>query len=347
MRRRLWQLARPAVPISAFFRAGGMTTLVTGATGLLGNNVARALLAQGRAVRVLTRASSDPRPLADLDVEIMHGDVRDAQAVERAVQGATAVVHAAAYVHIGWQGMETSRAINVQGTRHVAQAAGRHGVPMVHVSSIDALGLAPGKQLATEDTPVIGGVLSPYVVTKREAEAVVLEEVARDLKASIVNPGFMLGPYDWKPSSGRMLLQVAKGWGLFAPLGANSYCDVRDVTAGILAALERGQAGRRYILAGQVLTYFQAWRTIARVTGATPPLVPVGPIARKVAGLGGDAWRWLTGREPDVNSATAAVSAQWRGFSSARAEAELGYRARPIEESIADAWAWFRANGYV
>jgi dihydroflavonol-4-reductase len=324
-----------------------MTTLVTGATGLVGNNVARALLTQGRAVRVLTRAIADPRPLAGLDVEIVHGDVRDAEAVEQAVRGTSAVVHAAAHVHIGWQGLELARAINVEGTRHVAQAARRHGVPMVHVSSIDALGLAPGKQLATEDTPATGGVLWPYVVTKREAEAVVLDEVARGLQAAIVNPGFMLGPFDWKPSSGRMLLHVAKGWGLFAPLGANSYCDVRDVTAGILAALERGQAGRRYILAGEVLTYFQAWRTIARMTGATPPLVPIGPFARKGAGLAGDVWRWLSGREPDVNSATTAVSAQWRGFSSARAETELGYRSRPLEKSVADAWAWFRANGYV
>jgi dihydroflavonol-4-reductase len=324
-----------------------MTTLVTGATGLVGNNVVRALLAQGRAVRVLTRANSDPRPLAGLDVEIVHGDVRDAVAVEKSVQGVNEVVHSAAYVHIGWQGTETARSINVEGTRNMSQAALRAGAKMVHVSSVDALGLASGKRLANEETPVNGGVLSPYVVTKRAAEAVVLEQVERGLPATIVNPGFMIGPYDWKPSSGRMLLQVAKGWGLFAPLGANSYCDVRDVTAGILAALDRGLPGRKYILAGEVLTYFQAWRTIAKVTGATPPLVPIGPLARKVAGLAGDAWRGLTGREPDVNSATTAISAQWRGFSSARAEAELSYRSRPIEESVADAWTWFRANGYV
>ncbi len=324
-----------------------MTTLVTGATGLVGNNVVRTLLDRGRAVRVLARENADPRPLLGLDVEIARGDVRDPLAVQQAVRGASAVVHAAAYVHIGWQGMATARAINVEGTRHIAEAARRQGARMVHVSSIDALGVATRKQSAHEDTPATGGVLCPYVVTKREAEAEVLAQVEQGLHASIVNPGFMIGPYDWKPSSGRMLLQVARGWGLFAPLGANSYCDVRDVTAGILAALERGQPGRRYILAGEVLSYFQAWRTFARVTGGTPPILPIGFLARQGAGYFGDVCRLLTGREPDVNSATTAISGQWRNFSSARAEAELGYRVRPLADSAADAWNWFRANGYV
>jgi dihydroflavonol-4-reductase len=190
-------------------------------------------------------------------------------------------------------------------------------------------------------------VLCPYVITKRRAEAVVLDSVGQGLWAVIVNPGYMIGPYDWKPSSGRMLLDVARGWGLFAPMGANSYCDVRDVAAGIRAAFAQGQPGRRYILAGQVLSYFQAWRIFAEVTGGTPPLIPAGPILRMGAGYFGDLIGMLTGREPDVNSATAASSAQWRSFSSARAQRELGYHARPLRAAAADAWNWFRANGYV
>ena len=68
------------------------------------------------------------------------------------------------------------------------------------------------------------------------------------------------------------------GLGAISAAGANSYCDVRDVVAGILAALERGRPGRRYILAGETLSYFQAWRIFARVTGATPPMFPLGPL---------------------------------------------------------------------
>jgi nucleoside-diphosphate-sugar epimerase len=144
-----------------------------------------------------------------------------------------------------------------------------------------------------------------------------------------------------------MLLQVARGWGLFAPLGANCYCDVRDVASGIITAAERGSPGRRYILAGPSLSYFQAWRIFAAATGGTPPVFPAGPIVRVAAGLVGDMVTRLTGHEPDVNSAATAIAAQRRNFTSARAERELGYRPRPLLQSATDAWHWFRQNGYV
>ncbi len=324
-----------------------MVTLVTGATGLVGNNVVRRLLKHGQAVRVLARAGADARPLAGLDIEIARGDVRDRQAVAAAMQGVNQVIHAAGHVHIGWSDLDAARAINVEGTRHVAEAALATGARMVHVSSIDALGVLRRGDLGDENTAPSGGVLCPYVVTKRESEAVLLEVVGRGLHASIVNPGYMIGPYDWKPSSGRMLLQVARGWGLWAPLGANVFCDVRDVADAIRAALRQGQAGRRYILGGPLLSYFQAWRVFAKATGATPPVFPAGPLIRLGAGYFGDLVALLTGREPDVNSAAVRISAQRRNFSSARAEQELGYRPRPLEETAGDAWSWFRQNGYV
>jgi dihydroflavonol-4-reductase len=324
-----------------------MLTLVTGATGLLGNNIVRHLLAGGHSVRVLARGQSDPRPLAGLHVDIARGDICDRDAVVRAMVGVELVIHAAGHVHIGWTGLATSRFINVEGTRNLAEAALDQRARFVHVSSLDALGLPAAGCPADEETAPVGGVLCPYVVTKREAEQVVLGLATKGLDARIVNPGFMIGPHDWKPSSGRMLLHVAKGWGLWAPLGSNSYCDVRDVASGILAAVERGEPGRRYILAGEVLSYFQAWRVFAEVTGGTPPMFPAGPLVRIGAGAFGDFMARVTGREPDVNSAATAISAQKRNFSSQRARDELDYRPRPLRQAAADAWAWFRANGYV
>jgi dihydroflavonol-4-reductase len=295
---------------------------------------------------VLTRETSDPRPLAGLDVEIAKGDVRDAAAVDVAVRGVDRVVHAAAYVHIGWTQLDASRAINVGGTASVAASARRAGARLVHVSSIDAMGLLPQGQPSDEDTPVAGGVLCPYVVTKREAEQAVLAEVAQGLDATIVNPAYMIGPWDWKPSSGRMLLEVARNRGLVAPLGTNNFCDVRDVAEGILAAADRGAAGRRYILGGERLTYFQAWRIFAKVTRSLPPLLPAGPLVRVVAGRCGDLWTRWTGREPDVNSAATAIVAQSRNFVSTRAQRELGYHARPFREAAEAAWQWFREHHY-
>src|SRR5262249_116582 len=152
----------------------------------------------------------------------------------------------------------------------------------------DALGVRTLEQASDENTAPSGEVPCPYVVTKREAERVVLERVAKGLDAVIVNPGFMLGPWDWKPSSGRMLLKIATGWALVAPPGANSYCDVRDVAEGIVAALERGRKGQRYILAGQTLTYMEALRIFARITGQRPPFRIARKVTVKLVGCVGD-----------------------------------------------------------
>lgn len=323
-----------------------MLSLVTGATGLVGNNVLRRLLDRGDAVRVLIRERSSRRPIADLPVETVVGDVADPVALDAAMRGVDLVVHAAAQVQIGWSGLERARKINVEGTRNVAEAALRGGAKMVHVSSVDALGIRLDGGFADEDTPTANGVPCPYVVTKREAEQALLRVVDNGLDASIVNPAFMLGPWDWRPSSGRMLLQVAKGRAVAAPRGSNSFCDVRDVASGILAAAERGATGRRYILAGVTMSYFDAWRLFADITGARRPIMRVGPVALAVAGRIGDFWGKVSGNEPDVNSAATAMAMQPRNFSSARAQKELGYAIRPLADTVRDAWRWFQEYGY-
>ncbi|MEX2188022.1 MAG: NAD-dependent epimerase/dehydratase family protein [Pirellulales bacterium] len=322
-------------------------TLVTGATGLVGNNVVRRLLADGGGIRALVRSGQASREFAGLDVEVFAGDVTDPDSVRRACEGVAAVVHAAGFVQLGRTRLDVHRAINVEGTRNVAAAARQAGAKMVHVSSCDALGVRSRNEPADEETEPNGRLRVPYAITKREAELVVLEAVAAGLDATIVNPGFMLGPWDWKPSSGRMLLEVARGRGWVAPRGYFSVCDVRDVADGIAAALERGQTGRRYILAGTTMRYIDAWRLFAEVTAARRPLMAAGPLVAKLAGWTGDAIGKLTGKEPDVNSGAFALAALPKHYTIARAEQELGYRHRPVRESVEDAWRWFQEFGFV
>ncbi|NLS95536.1 MAG: NAD-dependent epimerase/dehydratase family protein [Planctomycetaceae bacterium] len=320
--------------------------LVTGATGLVGNNVVRQLLARGARVRVLVRESSDPRPLEGLDVERVCGDICQPDSLKQACQGAHAVIHAAGYVHIGRSNLDVHRTVNVDGTRNVARAARASGARMIHVSSTDAAGVGSLKEPADEDTPLADPMGCSYAITKREAEQVVQEEIARGLDAVIVNPGFMLGPWDWKPSSGRMLLEVARGRALVAPPGHFSVCDVRDVAAGILSAVERGQCGRRYLLAGKTMSYLEAFRLFADVTGGRRPFGCPGVAVSMIGGWIGDLGTLLTGHESDVNSAAVRIARLPKTYSSRRAEQELGYARRPVEESARDAWQWFREHGY-
>lgn len=323
-------------------------TLITGATGLVGHNAVRQLVARGRPVRALIRGGNAraDAAFAGLPVARFPGGLDDEATLQAAVDGADAVIHAAAFVHCGWRHLGEMRHVNVEGTRRVARAARRAGARLVHVSSVDAIGLHADGRPADEETPAGGMPECPYVVTKREAEAAVLEEVALGLDAVIVNPVYMIGPWDWKPSSGRMLLEVGAGRGAFAPPGSNDFVDVRDVVNGILAALDRGRTGRRYILGGHGLSYLDAWRTFARVTGRMQPLgMAPRPIVR-LAGWVGDVAGLFRDREPAVNSAATTMSMLPHNFSSRRAEAELGYTFRPFEETVQDAWTWFIDRGY-
>ena len=322
-----------------------MTILVTGATGLLGNNIVRLLLEKGEAVRVLVRENADERPLEGLEVERITGDIREAERVQAACQGTRAVIHSAALVTIGWTRLEEARAINVIGTQHVAAAARAANAKLVHVSSVDAM--APGRrdQPANEDTP---GKKIPctYVVTKTESESAVFHEIDAGLEAVIVNPGFMLGPWDWKPSSGRMLLEVAKRFTPLAPPGGLSLCDVRDVAESVITSIHAGQSGRRYILAGHNTTFFDAWKLFAKVAGVRPPRAKVWRGVARLAGWGGDLWGKISRNEPDINSAAVWMSNIFHYYSSSRAAAELNYANRPAAESAEAAWQWFKEHGY-
>ena len=322
--------------------------LVTGGTGLVGNNVVRLLLDSGRSVRALVRSRGPAvdRSLEGLRVETHSGALDDERAIQQAADGAAFVVHSAAMVHVGRRHFDEMHRVNVEGTRLVARAARRAGARMVHVSSVDAIGLRSDGTPADEETPPGGMLECPYVVTKRAAEAAVLEEVAKGLDAVIVNPVYMVGPWDWKPSSGRMLLEVGAGWGTFAPPGSNDFVDVRDVARGILAAMQRGRTGRRYILGGHPLTYLDAWRVFARVAGRMQPLGSAPPALVRVAGWFGDVAGCFSRRELPVNSAATVMSMLPHNFTCERARAELGYSYRPFESTVQDAWHWFLEHGF-
>ena len=324
-----------------------MDYLVTGATGFVGNNLVRTLLTNGQTVRVLIRPNSDPRPLDGLNVERFVGNVCEREDVDRALLKCSHVVHAAASVAIGRQGFDAARRINVDATEHVARAAANSGAKMVFVSSVDALAPSIRKQPVDEETPYRSKVECTYVITKREAELRVMQHVEQGLHANIVNPGFMLGPFDWKPSSGRMLIDVGKRFTPFAPPGGMSACDVRNVVDAIFTASQRAPSGRRFILAGQNIKFWQAWRLFSKLGGTRGPISPFGPVIARVVGALGDARTKLVGNETEWNSAMLRMSCMNHYYSSNRAIEELGYRIRPFEETAREAWNWFASNGYV
>ncbi|MFM8250063.1 MAG: NAD-dependent epimerase/dehydratase family protein [Planctomycetota bacterium] len=324
-----------------------MTILVTGAAGFVGNNVVRQLAAQGRAVRGLVRSSAAEREFAGVNCDRVTGDVTDPDSLHSAMDGVTAVIHAAAIVHIGWTRVEELRRVNVDGTRNMVRLARQANARLIYVSSVDALGLGSPTQPADEETPRVGNPPCGYVVTKQAAEQVVREALADGLDGVIVNPGFMLGPWDWKPTSARMILSVLGQKPLLSPPGGGCICDVRDVASGIIKALDQAPCGSQYILGGVNMRYHDLWSEIARHGGVRGPVLRAGPIMTQVVGWCGDLMGKARGRESDMNSAITSMACSYHYYSSDRARRELHYSSRPLATTLDDTCQWLREYGYL
>jgi dihydroflavonol-4-reductase len=258
-----------------------------------------------------------------------------------------AVIHAAAEVHIGWRQLAAAIETNAGITARLAALAAERRIRMIHVSTVDTLAAGRPGSLRDEESLEPAKPPTAYVVSKRIAERSVLEAVTRGLDGVIVNPGFMVGPWDWKPSSGQMILTLHQPFVLFAPRGGCSVVDVRDVARGILAALQRGRAGERYILAGHNVTYMELWTEISRVIGGRSPRLRLGPVNAWLAGAAGDVWGLVRGKEGLLNSAVIRMGQLYHYYSSEKAARQLGYSISPYQPALADAWAWLLQHGYV
>lgn len=327
-----------------------MTTLVTGATGLLGGNLVRQLVEQGEQVRVLVRPRQRRRPSAigGLPVEIVIGDVTDLESVRQAMRGCRRVYHVAGQLGMGSGQGERFRRVNIEGTVNVCRAALEAGVErLVHTSTVGTIGWATDGRPVDETSPWnFADWPVPYIVTKRAAEEKVQDFVRQGLPAVIVNPSYCFGPWDAKPSSGILLRAVATGLLVAAPRGGANFVDVRDVARGHILAMARGRVGERYILGGENLSWRDFFTLAARLVGVRPPRFV---IPRRLAVLGGY-WADLLARlgVPMPISANGMRTFYVDHYvSSEKARREIGYRSSSTPKAIADAITWMREYGYL
>ena len=324
-----------------------MRILVTGATGFVGNNLIRLLTQQNFDVIATARPTSNMKSLKGLNVQVKHGDLTDDAFLNDLVKNVDTIVHSAALIQIGWSKLDQSLAVNVNSTRALATAAMQNDVKFIHVSTVDTLAKATRKAPCKEDDREPTKPQCSYVVSKTRGERAILELVDQGLNAVIVHPGFMVGPWDWAPSSGEMMLAIANNWVPFSPGGGCSVVDVRDVADGIINAINRGKRGQRYILGGENMTYLQLWRMMAKTVGKKGPLTSMGWPAARTIGFFGDVFTRLWGKEGQVNSAALQMGQIYHYYDSRKAIDELGYKISDVASALQDAWAWFKEYGYV
>ena len=328
-----------------------MTTLITGATGFVGSAVVRRLIDAGHQVRALARADSDRRNLDGLELDVVTGDLRDPASLARAVAGCSALFHVAADYRLWAPDPDELYRSNVAGTRDLMVAAAGAGVErIVYTSSVATLGFNADGAPADETTPVgLDDMIGDYKRSKFLAEEEVRRLVAEDgLPAVIVNPSTPAGPRDARPTpTGRLIVEAASGrMPAYVDTGLN-IVHVDDVADGHLLAYERGAAGERYVLGGDNMTLAEILGEIARLSGRAAPRIKLPHGLILPFAYAAEAWARLSGREPFATVDGIRIAKKTMFFSSAKAQARLGYSPRPAAEALADAVAWYREHGYL
>jgi len=322
--------------------------LVTGGSGFVGSAVLRALAGRGLTLRALTRATSARANFQGVDCEIVEGDLRDAEAMSRAMQGVRYLFHVAADYRLWARDPSEIMRANVEGTRNIMEAARSAGVEkIVYTSSVATL--RAGHDVIDETAALAKGEgIGVYKNSKVAAERLVEAMAAEGLPAVMVLPSTPIGPRDIKPTpTGRILVEAAMGRvPAFVDTGLN-LVHVTDVAAGHLLALEKGVVGERYILGGQDVSLRRMLADIAGIVGRKAPTVnlPRGPLYPLA--IAAEAVARVTGKEPFVTRDALDMAAHHMFFTSAKAERDLGYHARPYIEAILDALTWFRETGYL
>lgn len=328
--------------------------LVTGSTGLVGGNLVRKLIDNGERVKVLLRKTSKLVAFKPEEVEIAYGDITDKFSLIDALKDCDYLYHSAAMVTM-WTPDEKSKKqmyeINVTGTTNCMEAALKQKVKkVVYVSTVDALGIRSKYNPADETVSFSEGMQQlnvPYANTKHKAQVEALKFVNKGLDVVVVNPTFMFGAYDAKPSSGEMIIAVKKGLTLMYTGGGNNFVDVKDVVEAMITTMQKGRTGECYILGNENLTYKEIFTKIANVVKGRKPQVLAPKTLIKIAGYAGDIFGKLTNQEAPVNSIYAKFANIYHYFNPQKARIELGLKQTPVEVAIERAYIWFKDNKYL
>ncbi len=317
--------------------------LVTGATGHIGNVLVRELVARGEQVRALVLPGESCDSLSGLPIEMVVGNVLDPDTLDRWMKGVRLVYHLAGIVSIMPGDEEIMYRVNVEGARNVARAALKANVKrMVHTASVHAFRREPHGVTMDEKTPLfLDGEAGAYDRTKAKGVQAVLEAVNEGLDAVIVCPSGVIGPHDYFDSEmGELVKTFATPKIHFIINGAYDFVDVRDVVQGMILAAEKGRTGEKYILSGEQVSLRWLLKKTQQIAGLrSPSLVVPFNLALFFSKYTQYFYRRLK-KTPQFTSYSLQTVSENSRFCRNKSEKELGYRARPLEESIRDYLAW-------
>jgi dihydroflavonol-4-reductase len=325
--------------------------LVTGPDGLLGSNLVRELIQRNYKVKAMVLPGRDPVTLQGMPLEIVYGDITRLNDIVKLSKGCRYIINVAAITDTWPSRGPHYHKVNSKGTANVIEAALHNNVEkLIHVGSASSFGFGTKEDPGNENSPFKSLQYGlDYIESKLEGQNLIMEAVQnRGLKATIVCPTFMIGPYDTKPSSGALLIAVARNKMLALSSGGKNWVHVKDVAAGICNAIEKGRVGEAYILGGKNYSFKEIMHKIKAATGQ--PKIPqwIAPDAlTKLVGIVGSISGRITKKAPKVSYSMARIACDHHYFSPKKAIEELDMPQTPIEVAFKEASDWFRANGYL
>lgn len=323
--------------------------LVTGATGIVGCHIVRALIAEGRAVRVLVRPGRDRRSLDGLKVETCEGDVLDADSLRDAATGCDAVFHAAAVFSYGGMSGEALVDLAVRGTRNVLQAAKRAGVRRAVVTSSSVtLGSTAAPQVLDEGAVFAEPEPAAYTLSKvKQEEAAFAAGAALELEVVAVCPTLVVGPHDYRlgPSNANIVNYLNDPF-RSTFLGGCNVVSASDVARAHLLAARHGRPGHRYVAGAENLRWEALHAIVSDLAGTFGPSLMLNHTAAFLAAASVEAAARLAGRRPMVTRDEARMACRFYWYSHARLAA-IGYAPRPARRALAEGLAWVIDRGHV
>jgi len=326
-----------------------MTTLVTGASGFLGSHVARQLVARGEKVRVLLRASSNNRAIADLPLEYVTGDLRDSASLARALAGVTRVFHVAADYRLWAKHKQDIYDSNVGGTKNLLEAAKRANVAQfIYTSTVATIAVDRPEHPNEFTDAKLGEMVGHYKRSKWQAEREVLDAAKQGFAAIIAMPTTPVGPWDWKPTpTGKIILDFLNGkMPGYVETGLN-FVGVEECAAGHLLVADKGRIGERYLLGAENLTLKQVLDTLARITGLPTPKLKIPHSLALGVAYAETAFSRLLGREPQIPVEGVKIARHMMFVNTTRAQKDLGFQPGSVAAAFERAVRWYQENGYV
>src|SRR5579859_1182210 len=326
-----------------------MTTLVTGASGFLGSHVARQLVARGESVRVLLRASSNNRAIADLPLEYVTGDLRDSASLTRALDGVTRVFHVAADYRLWARRKRDIYDSNVGGTKNLLDAARRAGVSQFIYTSTVATIAVDRPQHPDEFTDAkLEEMVGHYKRSKWQAERIVLDAAKQGFPAIVAMPTTPVGPWDWKPTpTGKIILDFLNGKMPGYVVTGLNFIGVEECASGHLLVSEKGKVGERYLLGAENLTLKEMLDALAKITGLSAPKLKIPHGLALGVAYANMAFSRLLGREPGIPVEGVKIARHMMFVNATRAQKELGFKPGSVAAALERAVRWYVDNGYV